>query len=184
MRTSGSSRAEKRFYSWRGQRHVSESRSPGQAGWRKSRKAVLLLARPTACFRIALCGALFAARPPTYVSTVSGQHGSDGIHISSILPCRRPHRPEASAPFSWCLRRYRRMHVLSWGKEAKALPPRQPSDRHVSTKSSTSNTPLSDVVWCRKLRKSDRNSTVGMWFCRPRKAVPSRFASLESWGTR
>jgi hypothetical protein len=34
--------------------------------------------------RIAICGALFTARPQAYASTAFGQHCSDGIHISSI----------------------------------------------------------------------------------------------------
>ena len=48
-------------------------------------------------FSIAICGALFTVRPPTYASTVSGQHGSDCIHTSSIPPCRRPAQPGLAA---------------------------------------------------------------------------------------
>jgi len=39
--------------------------------------------------RIAICGALFALRPPTYIQYASGQQGSNRIHISSI-PTMRP----------------------------------------------------------------------------------------------
>ena len=42
---------------------------------------------------IAICGALFALRPPTYVQYAYGQQGSDRIDISSIPPCRHPPDP-------------------------------------------------------------------------------------------
>ena len=39
-------------------------------------------------FEIAICGALFALRPPAYIKYASGQQGSDRIHISSISNMR------------------------------------------------------------------------------------------------
>ena len=39
-------------------------------------------------FEIAICGALFVLRPPTYIGYASGQQGSNRIHISSISNMR------------------------------------------------------------------------------------------------
>ena len=42
----------------------------------------LLFGRPAnRMLEIAICGALFALRPPTYIEYASGQQGSDRIHI-------------------------------------------------------------------------------------------------------
>jgi hypothetical protein len=39
---------------------------------------------------IAICGALFAPGPTTYIKYASGRRGSDRIHTSRFLPCDRP----------------------------------------------------------------------------------------------
>jgi len=46
---------------------------------------------------IAICGALFALRPPSYIEYAYDQQGSDRIHISSI-PSMRPSTASRNCP--------------------------------------------------------------------------------------
>ena len=85
-----------RFHNWRGQRHVSESLRPLTTAVPSSVATPVAMWLPSTC----VTGRGCPAKTIWYISTlILGQHGSDGIHISSILPCRRPHRPETPARY-------------------------------------------------------------------------------------